>query len=129
MLGATDQGTFPNQVVLPGVFAVELLVTKGIDEVGGQQGNAAGVRVRPAGSNDDFIIVGDSFEPFDSDGSDAVFPNTTGFGTTFGADNLGPGGTMFVDDVFTSSLRDPAGIPITDLIDQAFDDEIEPLSS
>ena len=125
VVGSTEKGTFPNQVVLPGVFAVELRVTKGTDEVDGQPGNATGVGVRPAGSNESFIIVGDTFEPFDSEGSDAVFPNTTGFGATFGADNLGPGGTMFIDDVFTTNLRDPTGIPITDLINQAFDDEIE----
>jgi hypothetical protein len=114
------------QVVLPGVFAVELRVTKGLDrDANDQEFDAAGVRVRPAGSQDDFIIVGDYFEPFDSDGSDAVFPNTTGFGATFGVDNLGIGGKMFIDDVFTNGIRDPAGIEVTELIDQAFDDEIE----
>jgi hypothetical protein len=101
------------QTDLPGVFAVELRITKGLDrDANDQEFDAAGVRVRPAGSQDDFMIVGDYFEPFNLDGSDAVFPNTTGFGATFGADNLGPGGTMFIADVFTNGIRDPACIEV-----------------
>ena len=30
---------------------------------------------------------------------------------------------MFIDDVFTFDLRDPAGIPVTLRIDEAFDEE------
>ena len=31
---------------------------------------------------------------------------------------------MFIDDVFTFNLRDPAGVPVTNYIDEAFDHEI-----
>ena len=74
--------------------------------------------MRPAGSNAEFDIIFDDF----SSVPENPFPN--GLIGSWGVAGLEDGGTMFADDVFTFNLRDPAGIPITQLIDGAFDDEI-----
>ena len=123
VVGATQEGTL-GQMFLPGVFAVELVVDRGVDDIDGVPHDGAGVRYRPAGSQDDFAILFDRYFQITDEGSDPVVPNENGFQTTW-ADRLGPGATMFIDDVFTVDLRDPAVVPVTTLIDEAFDLEIE----
>ena len=67
----------------------------------------------------------DRYFQIEGEGSNQILPNVNGFQTTFGADRLGPGATMFIDDVITSGLGDPAAVPVTTSIDEAFDLEIE----
>ena len=124
VVGSTQNG-LGGQIFLPDVFAVELLVDRGVDDIDGVPHDGAGVRYRPAGSQDDFAILFDRYFQITDEGSDAVVPNENGFQTTFGADRLGPGGTMFIDDVVTVDLTDPAVAPVTILINEAFDLEIE----
>ncbi len=107
------------------MFAVNIVVDRGVDDIDNIPHGGAGVRYRPAGSNDDLAILFDRYFQITDEGSDAVLPNENGFQTTFGSDLLGPGGTMFIDDVFTTDLRDPAVTPVTTLIDESFDEEIE----
>jgi hypothetical protein len=122
--GATQDGVFGQQL-LPGVFAVDIVVDRRIDDFDGILKEGAGVRYRPAGSNEDFAILFDRYFQIEGEGSNQILPNVNGFQTTFGADRLGPGATMFIDDVITSGLGDPAAVPVTTSIDEAFDLEIE----
>lgn len=124
VVGATQEGVM-DQIFLPGVFAVELAVDRGVDDFNGIPHDGAGVRYRPAGSNDDFAILFDRYFQISDEGSNPTLPNENGFQTTFGADRLGPEGTMFIDDVTTLALRDPAVVPVTTFINDAFDLEIE----
>ena len=116
--GANQNGTFPNTFFYSDVFDVEIVVDRAFLEVGGVPMEKTTVKSRPAGSDAEFDIIIDDFTSAPTN----PFPN--GLIGSFGVANLDQGGTMFIDDVFTFNLRDPAGVPVTNYIDEAFDHEI-----
>ena len=78
--------------------------------------NVRRVRSRPAGLDDPFDTL---FEDF----SLPVDPPPSFIGSA-GVPGLDEGGTMFIDDIVTFNLRDPASTLATNLINQAVDEEI-----
>ena len=70
----TEQGV-QEQRFVPDVFTVEMRVDRGVDDFFGQPHDGAGVRFRPAGSDDDFIILCDRYRQISEDGSNPVLPH------------------------------------------------------
>ena len=103
----------------PDVFAVEIIVDRGIFDIEGVPMDVTRVQSRPDGSDAPFDLI---FEDF-SAVSPNPFPN--GLIGSWGVANLDDGGTMFIDDVLTVDLRDPAGVSVANLINEAFDQEFD----
>ena len=110
----------PTPVFYPDVNAVECFVELRQDETANGSLLHKRVGSRPSGTDQPFDILVDaddvpttSGQPFrDFEGGTGIF-------------GLGPGGSMFIDDVFTRNLGSLAGATVTGLIDGAFDKEID----
>ena len=117
--GMDENGQFPMTIFYPDVFDVELVVDRYTFPINGMPMEKTTVKSRPAGSDTVFDIIIDALSSVPTN----PFPD--GLFGSFVVAELDEGGIMFLDDIITVNLRDPAGVPVTNLIIDAFDAEID----
>ena len=111
-----DEAGISNAMTYPDVHAVECLVDLDLIPNGTGLAIQKRVKARPLGSDLPFDLLLDGVTSIEE------LPPVVQGG--FGVFDMGDG-EMFIDDVFITNLSDPATVPVSQLIDDAFDSEIE----